>query len=341
MLSVPSRSSPARRRGSSAAPCATSCSDGLYSTSTSPAPIRSGRPRAYVADSDGAPFHSPPRTAAGGSCCPGAGRSTSRRSAARSRTTWRRATSRQRDRAAARRRRAVDPFAGRGDLDARIVRAVWRRRVRGRSDPAAAGGPLRGGARLRDRAAYRALASDQAGSRHEPAGERILRGAAALARPGWRRLDGLGLLQPLGGSLDLADRAGAARHTPRYRSRRLPPGSLRPAADLARASGAARSRCCGARLRPTRRPRSLHRFRRGTEPWAFDALALHGRLDLADAARRVSRRRPARAAAPWRRARVPPGAEIGVLLELIAEERAAGMISTREEALELVRRQSR
>jgi hypothetical protein len=36
---------------------------------------------------------------------------------------------------------------------------------------------------------------------------------------------------------------------------------------------------------------------------------------------------------------VPPGPEIGGLLELIAEERAAGTISTREEALELVRRE--
>ena len=37
---------------------------------------------------------------------------------------------------------------------------------------------------------------------------------------------------------------------------------------------------------------------------------------------------------------LPPGPEIGRLLELIAEERAAGTISTREEALELVRRET-
>ena len=35
---------------------------------------------------------------------------------------------------------------------------------------------------------------------------------------------------------------------------------------------------------------------------------------------------------------IEPGPEVGRLLELIAEERAAGTISTREEALELVRR---
>jgi hypothetical protein len=33
-----------------------------------------------------------------------------------------------------------------------------------------------------------------------------------------------------------------------------------------------------------------------------------------------------------------PGPDVGRLLELIAEERAAGAISTREEALDLVRR---
>ena len=36
---------------------------------------------------------------------------------------------------------------------------------------------------------------------------------------------------------------------------------------------------------------------------------------------------------------LPPGPEIGRLLERVKEERAAGTISTREEALELVRRE--
>jgi hypothetical protein len=37
---------------------------------------------------------------------------------------------------------------------------------------------------------------------------------------------------------------------------------------------------------------------------------------------------------------LPPGPEIGRLLALVEEERAAGTISTRKEALELVRRES-
>jgi hypothetical protein len=36
---------------------------------------------------------------------------------------------------------------------------------------------------------------------------------------------------------------------------------------------------------------------------------------------------------------IPPGPEIGRLLDLVAEERAAGTISTREEALQLVERE--
>jgi hypothetical protein len=38
---------------------------------------------------------------------------------------------------------------------------------------------------------------------------------------------------------------------------------------------------------------------------------------------------------------VEPGPEVGRLLELVAEERAVGAIATREEALDLVRREAR
>jgi hypothetical protein len=38
---------------------------------------------------------------------------------------------------------------------------------------------------------------------------------------------------------------------------------------------------------------------------------------------------------------VPPGPEVGRLLERIEEERAAGTISTREEALDLAQRERR
>ena len=77
-----------------------------------------------------------------------------------------------------------------------------------------------------------------------------------------------------------------------------------------------------------------------TEPWAREALAFHGRLDLEPA---LEQSRATDHAEPLLRGDelgLPQGPEIGALLELIAEERAAGMISTREEALELVRRRS-
>jgi hypothetical protein len=37
---------------------------------------------------------------------------------------------------------------------------------------------------------------------------------------------------------------------------------------------------------------------------------------------------------------LPPGPEVGRILALIAEERAAGTISTREEAFDLARREA-
>ena len=181
------------------------------------------------------------------------------------------------------------------------------------------------------------LIREQAKLVTRPAGERILEVLRRLGVAGWRRLDELGLLQPLGGSLDHADRADAV-DSPDYRlvvflqdSLGLLPISRelrRFAVALLRSSPPADSS-----------PRSLHRFRRQTEPWALEALAFHGRLDLPT---RSTTRAPADPAEPLLRGDelgLPPGPEIGVLLELIAEERAAGTISTREEALELVRRQ--
>ena len=88
-------------------------------------------------------------------------------------------------------------------------------------------------------------------------------------------------------------------------------------------------------------PRDLHRFRRQTEPWALDALAFHERSDLADALVRSRAADPAEPLLRGDELGLPAGPQIGDLLELIAEERAAGTISTREEALELVRRHTR
>jgi hypothetical protein len=88
--------------------------------------------------------------------------------------------------------------------------------------------------------------------------------------------------------------------------------------------------------------RAIHRFRRATEPWALDALAFVGAWELADAVRAA---RDAEPEEPLLRGDdllalgVEAGPEIGRLLELVAEERAVGSISTRDEALDLVRKE--
>jgi len=233
----------------------------------------------------------------------------------------------------------VDPFGGRDDLAAGLVRAVDAgvferdplRLLRGVRFEGELGFAL-------ERRTER-LIREQAKLVAHPAGERILEVLMRLELGGWHRLDELGLLEPLGGSLELDDRADAV-DSPEYRlvvflrdSLGLLPVSRelrRYAVALLRSAPPAGST-----------PRDMHRFRRRTEPWARDALAFHGRLDLADA---LAESRAADPAEPLLRGDelgLPPGPEVGRLLELIAEERAAGTITTREEALELVRRRPR
>src|SRR5262249_49799387 len=84
--------------------------------------------------------------------------------------------------------------------------------------------------------------------------------------------------------------------------------------------------------------RSIHRFRQRTEPYSLEALAYTGSWDLAAAVEQARRAEPAEPLLRGDELGIEPGPAVGRLLELIAEERAAGMISTREEALELVRR---
>ena len=86
-------------------------------------------------------------------------------------------------------------------------------------------------------------------------------------------------------------------------------------------------------------PRAIHRFRRATEPWALTALAFLGADDLYGAVQAARVAEPKEPLLRGDELGVPPGPEIGRLLDLVAEERAAGTISTREEALQLVERE--
>jgi hypothetical protein len=227
----------------------------------------------------------------------------------------------------------VDPFGGRGDLAAQRLRAVG---------PTVFGDdPLRllRAVRLEDELGFRLdeeterLVRERAALVTKPAGERILAELRRLSPAGYRRLDELGLLFPLGGRheerLDWVD-------SPDYRLvaafgeglRRFPVSN-----ELRRYARA----LLGAEP-PRPDPRSIHRFRRATEPWALDALAFVGAQRLAGAIEEARRNEPAEPLVRGEELGLPPGPEIGRLLAEIDEERAAGTIATKEEALDYARR---
>jgi tRNA nucleotidyltransferase/poly(A) polymerase len=228
----------------------------------------------------------------------------------------------------------LDPYGGLGDLEARVLRAI--------SETVFADDPLRllRAVRLEDELGLRiAPATERLLRSHaalvtRPAGERILQELVRMSAAGFERLDELGLLTPLGGSLDARLRAV---DSPEFRLvavfgaelRRLPISNEldRYARTLLRAQ------------RPNGDDaRSIHRFRKATEPWALDALAFVGAPELRDAVLAAREREPQAPLVRGDELGIPPGPEIGRMLDLIEEERAAGTIATREEALELARR---
>ena len=102
------------------------------------------------------------------------------------------------------------------------------------------------------------------------------------------------------------------------------------------------SKLLRAELPPDLSAREIHRFRRATEPWSIDAARFAGGGDdLRQAIEEARANDPPEPLLRGDELGLPPGPEIGRWLERIAEERAAGTISTREEALELVRRGDR
>jgi poly(A) polymerase-like protein len=231
----------------------------------------------------------------------------------------------------------VDPFAGRADLEARLIRVV--------SPSVFTDDPLRllRAVRLEDELGFQLereterLVREHAALVIEPARERTLAELVRLSVDGYRRADDLGLLTPLEGSSAGLGRT-ALVDRPAFRLvavfgdalRRFPVSNetKRYAQKLLRAEAPADGSL-----------RSIHRFRRATEPWALDALVFVGAPELQDEVVAARERDPAEPLLRGDELGVPPGPEIGRLLEVIAEERAAGTISTREEALELVRRE--
>jgi hypothetical protein len=232
----------------------------------------------------------------------------------------------------------VDPLGGRGDLEDGVIRAV--------SDAVFRDDPLRllRAVRLEDELGFRLepaterLVVRDAPLVTFPAGERILAELERLSPHGFRRLDELALLRPLGGSLerlarvDLVDARGFLLVVVFGRElERLPISNEHR--RLARTLVAAVPPADDS-------PRELHRFRARTEPWAEEALAFLGRPDLYGALRAARAGDLRRPLVRGDELGVPPGPAVGRLLDRIAEERAAGTISTREEALELARREA-
>src|SRR5262245_61242292 len=94
----------------------------------------------------------------------------------------------------------IDPYGGRADLDRRLLRAV--------SDDVFRDDPLRllRAVRLECELGFALDPATETLVRHDaglvgaPAGERLLAELERLGNAGWRRLDELGLLAPLGGS---------------------------------------------------------------------------------------------------------------------------------------------
>ncbi len=227
----------------------------------------------------------------------------------------------------------VDPFDGRADLEKQRLRPVAENVFR--DDPLR----LLRAVRLEDELDLRldeeteALVREHAGLVAQPAGERILAELRRLSAGGYRRLDSLGLLEPLGGRID--DRL-ERWDSPDYRLVAVFGDGLRrfPVSNELRRFARALLRA----ERPQDDPRSIHRFRRATEPWALEALAFAGGSELAGAIEAARRAEPAEPLLRGDELGLPPGPEIGRLLAEIEEERAAGTIGTKEEALEYARR---
>jgi tRNA nucleotidyltransferase/poly(A) polymerase len=233
---------------------------------------------------------------------------------------------------------AVDPFEGRADLERRLLRAV--------TDEIFEDDPLRllRAVRLEDELGFRmepgteALVRRHAPLVTQPAGERILAELRRLSPPGFRRLDELGLLAPLGGSTQRLDSVDLL-NDPDYLLVVVLGGNLSRLPVSTRTKRFAKT-LLSAKAPADASPREIHRFRRATEPWALEALAFLGAPELYDAVRTAREKDPAEPLLRGDELGLPPGPAVGRVLEQVEEERAAGTISTREEALELVRREA-
>ena len=228
----------------------------------------------------------------------------------------------------------VDPFDGQGDHRRRTIRTSSEASS-SRSSPPAACSPPRRRARVPLRRRDGEARPQARRARVAAAGERTRRAGAAVHG----RLSAPGRARPARS----ARRLGAALRPGRPRglasTGSCAPSGLGSGLPSRGGSIATRGRCSPPRRHPT------DRCGRST---ASDAGRSRGRSTRSPSSAgptcgpRSSRHVQRPGAAPAAGRRAPAWApEIGELLELIAEERAAGTIQTKEEALELVRRRAR
>jgi tRNA nucleotidyltransferase/poly(A) polymerase len=229
----------------------------------------------------------------------------------------------------------VDPFDGRRDVESRTLRHV--------STGIFDDDPLRllRAVRLADTLSLtiapetERLIRERAELVTQAAGERVLAELERLSIDAFGKLDELGLLAPLGGSPDRL-RAGMSN-------------AVRLVAvfwdALERYPISNEQRRFGRVLRAAQppvddSPRAIHRFRRTTEPWALEAAELLAAPELSDLIREARAKEPPEPLVRGDELGLPAGPEIGAVLAEIEEERAAGTISTKEEALEFARRRA-
>lgn len=229
----------------------------------------------------------------------------------------------------------LDPSGGREDLELRVIRAV--------TEEAFEADPLRllRAVRLEDELGFRmAPLTEELVRRHaelvtRPAGERTLSELVRLSAAGYRRLADVGLLQRLGGAVDeRLDRLDS----PDYRLLAAFGANVEtfPISNEQRRYA---RKLLRARPPENGSARAIHRFRRKTEPWALDALAFVGAQEHVKAVELSREDDPDEPLLRGDELGLEPGPEIGRLLALVEEERAAGTIRTREEGLALVRRE--
>lgn len=230
----------------------------------------------------------------------------------------------------------VDPSGGLDDLERGVLRAV--------SDTVFVDDALRllRAVRLEDELPLalephtEALVREHASAVARPAGERVLAELQRLGAAGFARLDQLGLLEHLGGSAARLGHVGEDPDTELLLVATLGARLL----ELPISRELARMTRTLLRAEPLagHDPRSVHRFRRATEPWAVDALRFLGDVEGIAPVRAARERDPAAPLLRGDELGIAPGPEVGRLLALVEEERAAGTIATRDEALALVTR---